>query len=354
MEAMKTKRPRDKKNAQSSSKKSKTSSTNDTGPMHPHQTWPCSQPMMDAYGKKEQLLATQEMQEFGLKALKQTQREIATAQKKKDAAAVAAHVERQQVTKEKLARYEIAEAHYENWKADNQTVVAFLESLVMNEATRPTVQQAAVVVMADYEAQKTESVAALANVPGRHAWSVPDRPEGSPLQTLVQLWRGAGMSSGDDQRSLADFLDATHVHALGCILSKALESAGGVRGALIAAETTKVSPPVSPVQNVDAEATFEEKRDAMATFEAAAHKGMTPAEALKQQRQALNAQIAELLKRQQQLGGEDKEEEEEDSSPDAQVRISWQLFPWAVVPHLGGVAQPCDSLIHRSTESLGH
>ena len=36
------------------------------------------------------------------------------------------------------------------------------------------------------------------------------------------------------------------------------------------------------------------------------------------------------------------------------VRISWQLFPWAVVPHLGGVAQPCDSLIHRSTESLGH
>ena len=163
------------------------------------------------------------------------------------------------------------------------------------------------------------------------------------------------MSSGDDQRSLADFLDATHVHALGCILSKALESAGGVRGALIAAETTKVSPPVSPVQNVDAEATFEEKRDAMATFEAAAHKGMTPAEALKQQRQALNAQIAELLKLQQQLGGEDKEEEEEeDSSPDAQVRISWQLFPWAVVPHLGGVAQPCDSLIHRSTESLGH
>ena len=68
MEARKTKRPRDKKNAQSSSKKSKTS-TNDTGPMHPHQTWPCSQPMMDAYGKKEQLLATQDMQEFGLKAL---------------------------------------------------------------------------------------------------------------------------------------------------------------------------------------------------------------------------------------------------------------------------------------------
>jgi hypothetical protein len=29
--------------------------------MHPHQTWPCSQPMMDAYGKKEQLLATQDM-----------------------------------------------------------------------------------------------------------------------------------------------------------------------------------------------------------------------------------------------------------------------------------------------------
>ena len=218
MEARKTKRPRDKKNAQSSSKKSK--STNDTGPMHPHQTWPCSQPMMDAYGKKEQLLATQEMQEFGLKALKKTQREIATAQKKKDAAAVAAHVERQQVTKEKLARYEIAEAHYENWKADNQTVVAFLESLVMNEATRPTVQQAAVVVRADYEAQKTECAAA--NVAGQHAWSVPDRPEGSPLQTLVQLWRGAGMSSGDDQRSLADFLDATHVYALGCILSKAL------------------------------------------------------------------------------------------------------------------------------------
>ena len=159
MEARKTKRPRDKKNAQSSSKKKSKTSTNDTGPMHPHQTWPCSQPMMDAYGKKEQLLATQEMQEFGLKALKKTQREIATAQKKKDAAAVAAHVERQQVTKEKLARYEIAEAHYENWKADNQTVVAFLESLVMNEATRPTVQQAAVVVMADYEAQKTDSVA---------------------------------------------------------------------------------------------------------------------------------------------------------------------------------------------------
>jgi hypothetical protein len=358
MEARKTKRPRDKKNAQSSSKKSKTS-TNDTGPMHPHQTWPCSQPMMDAYGKKEQLLATQELQEFGLKALKKTQREIATAQKKKDAAAVAAFVERQQVTKEKLARYEIAEAHYENWKADNQTVVAFLESLVMNEATRPTVQQAAVVVRADYQAQKTECDAA--KVPGQHAWSVPDRPEGSPLQTLVQLWRGAGMSSGDDQRSLADFLDATHVYALGCILSEALASAGGVRGALIAAETTKVSPPVSPVndspwpvQNVDAEATFEEKRDAMATFEAAAQKGMTPAEALKQQRQALNAQIAELLKRQQQLKDEDKEEEEEDSSPDAQVRISWQLFPWAVVPHLGGVAQPCDSLIHRSTESLGH
>ena len=354
MEARKTKRPRDKKNAQSSSKKSK-KSTNDTGPMHPHQTWPCSQPMMDAYGKKEQLLATQKMQEFGLKALKKTQREIATAQKKKDAAAVAAHVERQQETKEKLARLQIAEGHYENWKADNQTVVAFLESLVMNEATRPTVQQAAVVVRADYEAQKTECAAA--KVPGQHAWSVPDRPEGSPLQTLVQLWRGAGMSSGDDQRSLADFLDATHVYALGCILSKALASAGGVRGALIAAETTKVSPPVSPVnmgpvQNVDV--SFADKRDAMATFEAAAHKGMTPAEALKQQRQALNAQIAELLKRQQQLEDEDKEEEEEDSSPDAQVRISWQLFPWAVVPHLGGVAQPCDSLIHRSTESLGH
>ena len=244
MEARKTKRPRDKKNAQSSSKKSKTS-TNDTGPMHPHQTWPCSQPMMDAYGKKEQLLATQQMQEFGLKALKKTQREIATTQKKKDAAAVAAHVERQQVTKEKLARYEIAEAHYENWKADNQTVVAFLESLVMNEATRPTVQQAAVVVRADYQAQKTECDAA--KVPGQHAWSVPDRPEGSPLQTLVQLWRGAGMSSGDDQRSLADFLDATHVYALGCILSKALASAGGVVGAVRAAETTKVSPPVSPV-----------------------------------------------------------------------------------------------------------
>ena len=191
MEARKAKRPRDKKNAQSSSKKSK--STNDTGPMHPHQTWPCSQPMMDAYGKKEQLLATQEMQEFGLKALKQTQREIATAQKKKDAAAVAAHVERQQETKEKLARLMIAEGHYENWKADNHTVVAFLESLVMNEATRPTVQQAAVVVRADYEAQKTECDAA--NVPGQHAWCVPDRPEGSPLQTLVQLWRGAGMSS---------------------------------------------------------------------------------------------------------------------------------------------------------------
>jgi len=311
--------------------------------------------MMDAYGKKEQLLATQDMQEFGLKALKKTQREIATAQKKKDATAVAAHVERQQETKEKLARYEIAEAHYENWKADNQTVVAFLESLVMNEATWPTVQQATVVVRADYQAQKTECDAA--KVPGQHAWSVPDRPEGSPLQTLVQLWRGAGMSSGDDQRSLADFLDATHVYALGCILSKALESAGGVRGALIAAETTKVSPPVSPVnmgpvQNVDV--SFADKRDAMATFEAAAHKGMTPAEALKQQRQALNAQIAELLKRQQQLEDKDKEEEEEDSSPDAQVRISWQLFPWAVVPHLGGVAQPCDSLIHRSTESLGH
>ena len=197
MEARKTKRPRDKKNAQSSSKKSK--STNDTGPMHPHQTWPCSQPMMDAYGNKEQLLKVQDKQEFGLKALKKTQREIATAQKKKDAAAVAAHVERQQATKEKLARYEIAEAHYENWKADNQTVVAFLESLVMNEATRPTVQQAAVVVRADYEAQKTECAAA--KVPGQHAWSVPDRPEGSPLQTLVQLWRGAGMSSGDDQRS---------------------------------------------------------------------------------------------------------------------------------------------------------
>ena len=117
---------------------------------------------------------------------------------------------------------------------------------------------------------------------------------------------------------------------------------------------------MGPVQNVDADkrdavASFADKRDAMATFEAAAHKGMTPAEALKQQRQALNAQIAELLKRQQQLEDEDKEEEEEeDSSPDAQVRISWQLFPWAVVPHLGGVAQPCDSLIHRSTESLGH
>jgi hypothetical protein len=87
------------------------------------------------------------------------------------------------------------------------------------------------------------------------------------------------MSSGDDQRSLADFLDATHVYALGCILSKALASAGGVVGAVRAAETTKVSPPVSPVnmgpvQNVDADkrdavASFADKRDAMATFEAA-------------------------------------------------------------------------------------
>ena len=64
MEARTTKRPRDKKNAQSSSKKSK--STNDTGPMHPHQTWPCSGPMMDAYGNKEQLLAMQREQRVSI------------------------------------------------------------------------------------------------------------------------------------------------------------------------------------------------------------------------------------------------------------------------------------------------
>ena len=93
------------------------------------QTWALLQQPSVTRPNMEQLLAVQETQEFGLKVLKKKQREIATTQKKKDAAAVAEHVERQQKTKEQLARLQIAAGHYENWKADNQTVVAFRRHL---------------------------------------------------------------------------------------------------------------------------------------------------------------------------------------------------------------------------------